>query len=89
MIHSDNNNTRLICHKNDGIPNEEVPGCSDYSTSGTDYCIDPRDYTQGITFFPTGGWDDDWLQTKKIEVALLSGSNIIRLQIPPGYTAGK
>jgi hypothetical protein len=78
----------LICHKNDGLPNEEIPGCSDYSTSGSDYCVDPNDYTQGVLFLPTGGWDDDWLHTKKVRITLSLGANTIRLQIPPGYYAG-
>ena len=79
----------LICHKNDGMAGEEVPGCSEYSTSGTDYCVDPNDYTHGVLFKPTGGWDGDWLQTKKIEVNLITGENTIKLQIPTGYTAGE
>lgn len=78
---------RLICHQNDGNLNEEVPGCADYTRSSNDYCVDPQDYTD-LLFFPTGGWDDDWGQTKKVEVTLISGANTVRLQIPPGYTSG-
>jgi hypothetical protein len=79
---------RLICHQNNGLLGQEVPGCSGFDTGSTDYCVDPNDYTHGILFKPTGGWDDDWLHTEKIEVTLLSGANTIRLQIPPGYDAG-
>ena len=39
-------------------------------------------------FYPTGGWDSDFLQTKKIEITLRQGANTIRVQIPPGYRAG-
>ena len=78
---------RLICHQNSGLPDEEIPGCSDYSSSGNDFCIDPLDYAH-LTFYPTGGWDSDFLQTKKIEITLHQGANTIRVQIPPGYRAG-
>jgi hypothetical protein len=57
----------LICHQNNNVPDETVPGCSQDSTSSTDYCVDPRDYTQGVLFLPTGGWDDDWLYSEPIE----------------------
>jgi hypothetical protein len=59
-----------------------------FDTGSTNYCVDPNDYTHGILFKQTGGWNDDWLQTEKIEVALLSGTNTTRLQIPSGYDAG-
>ena len=80
---------RLICHQNDGIAGEEIPGCGGYITSASDYCVDPNDYTQGVLFMPTGGWNDDWLQTPKVEVTLVAGINTIKLQIPTGYRTGK
>jgi hypothetical protein len=79
----------LICHQNDGIAGEEIPGCGAYTTSASDYCVDPNDYTQGVLFMPTGGWNDDWLQTPKVEVTLVAGINTIKLQIPTGYRTGK
>jgi hypothetical protein len=78
----------LICKQNDAL--EEVPGCSGSQTSGTDYCIDPSDWTHGTVFMPTGGWNDDWLYTEGLKVALVAGNNVIRAQIPleGGYKAG-
>ncbi|KAL7503832.1 hypothetical protein ACHAXN_001561 [Cyclotella atomus] len=78
----------LICYQNNGLIGQEVPSCMGFDTGSTNYCVDPNDYTHGILFKQTGGWNDDWLQTEKIEVALLSGTNTTRLQIPSGYDAG-
>ncbi|KAL3778843.1 hypothetical protein ACHAWO_009699 [Cyclotella atomus] len=78
----------LICYQNNGLIGQEVPSCMGFDTGSTNYCVDPNDYTHGILFKRTGGWNDDWLQTEKIEVALLSGTNTTRLQIPSGYDAG-
>ena len=49
--------------------------------SSWDYCVDAHDFQPSLVLNPTGGWDDDWHYSKKLQVSLVEGQNIIRVQM--------